>query len=89
MVESARWNRLVLVVASGICLFFGVVGIIAGALRVTQEPMVFMMMSVAFLIGALFLRRRYRRYEAEVLPLAAEERETASEAGTPNTNAYP
>jgi len=79
---------MVLVVASGICLFFGVAGVIVGALRVTQEPMLFLMMSVGFLIGALVLRRNYKRYEAEVLPLAAEELKTASEAETPDPNPY-
>lgn len=87
--KTARWNWVVLVVASGICLFFGVVGVIVGALRVTQEPIVFLMMSVAFLIGAFVLRRNYKRYEADVLPLAAEELEAGGEGETPNPDAYP
>lgn len=86
--KTARWNWLVLVVASGICLFLGVIGIIVGALRVTQEPLFLLIISVAFLIGALILRRNYKRYEAEVLPLAAEDLEAEGDAKTPNPNAY-
>ena len=72
-VKTARWNWLGLVVASGICLLLGVVGMIAGALHETKAPLVFLMMSVGLLIGAFVLRRSYKRYEAEVLPRAAEE----------------
>ena len=78
-----RWNWIVLVVASGICLFFGVVGIIVGALSVTQEPIVFLMMSVTFLIGAFVIRRIYKRYEAEVLPLAVEDLESETKLEDP------
>lgn len=80
--KTARWNWIVLVVASGICLFLGIVGVIVGALRVTQEPVFLVLLSLAVLISALVLRRSYKRYEAEVLPLAAEVREPASETDT-------
>ncbi|GAA2066236.1 hypothetical protein GCM10009820_34550 [Leifsonia soli] len=85
--KTARWNWIVLVVASGICLVVGVVGVAVGALRATREPMVFLMLSVAFLISAFVLRRSYKRYEAEVLPLATQELEAAGEAETPNPSA--
>ena len=70
-----RLSWIGLVVASGICLFFGVVGIVAGALRVTQEPFAFLGVGVTFLICALIVVRKGKRYESEVLPLAAEDLE--------------
>lgn len=82
--KTARWNWLVLLIGSGIFLFFGVIGIIAGALRETQEPLFFLMMSLSLLLGAIVIRRSYKRYEAEVLPLAAAELEAEGDAETPN-----
>jgi hypothetical protein len=79
---------LVLLVGSGICLLFGVAGIIVGALRTTQEPLIFLMLSVEFLLVALWLRRDYQRYEAEVLPLAAEDLKAERDAKSPDPNAH-
>jgi len=43
-------------------------------------------MSVAFLIGAFGLRRNYKRNEADVLHLAAENLEVDGEAETLDSN---
>lgn len=79
--KTARWSWVLLVIASAICLFFGV---IVRALCEGPEPTLFLTMGVSFLICALVLRRSYKRYEAEVLPLAAEELRDE----TPNPNAH-
>jgi hypothetical protein len=42
------------------------------------------MMSLSLLLGAIVIRRSYKRYEAEVLPLAAAELEAEGDAETPN-----
>jgi hypothetical protein len=82
-VITARWNWIALVVVSGAFLFIALVGIFVGALSVTQEPIAFLGVSVTFLICAFVVRRSYKRYEAEVLPIAAADLEAERTADEP------
>ncbi len=64
-------------------MFFGIAGIAVGALSSTQQPIFFLQLGAAFVICAFVVRRINKRYEAEVLPLAAEELEAESKSASP------
>jgi membrane protein implicated in regulation of membrane protease activity len=81
--NSMRWNWLVLVVGGGIALLIGAASVAVGALRTTQEPIVFFAMGVAFVVGGFVLRRWYRRYEREAMANAAKDLEAESEHTDP------
>jgi Flp pilus assembly protein TadB len=81
--NSMRWNWLVLVVGGAIALLIGAAGVAVGALRTTQEPIVFFTMGVAFVVGGIVLRRWYRRYEREAMAKAAKDLEIESKHTDP------
>jgi hypothetical protein len=74
--NSMRWNWLVLVVGGVVALLVGTAGVVVGALRVTQEPVIFFTMGAALVVAGLVLRRWYRRYEREAMAVAAKDLET-------------
>jgi hypothetical protein len=77
--KSARWNWLVLVVGGCVSVGLGVVGIVAGA-RLTDGPMNYLLFGVGLVVGSVFVRRACKRYETEVLPLAADDLAAESES---------
>jgi hypothetical protein len=84
-VNSMRWNWLVLVVGGVIALLIGTAGVVVGALRSTDEPVVFFAMGSAFVIAGYFLRRWYRRYEREAMVVAAIDLKPEDEPTQPPT----
>lgn len=78
-----RWNWLVLVVGGVVALLIGTAGVVVGALRVTQEPIIFFTMGTAFVLGGFVLRRWYRRYEREAMAVAAKDLEAMGEPSDP------
>lgn len=81
--NSMRWNWLVLVVGGAIALLIGAAGVAVGALRTTQEPIVFFTMGATFIVGGFLLRRWYRRYEREAMAIAAKDLEIERDSTDP------
>jgi hypothetical protein len=78
-----RWNWLVLVVGGVIGLLIGTAGVFVGALRSTDEPVIFLTIGSAFVIAGFFLRRWYRRYEREAMAVAAIDLKAVDEPTRP------
>jgi hypothetical protein len=83
--NSMRWNWLVLVVGGVVALLIGTAGTVVGALRVTQEPIIFFTMGATFVVAGLVLRRWYRRYEREAMAVAAIDLKAEDEPTQPPT----
>jgi hypothetical protein len=83
--NSMRWNWLVLVVGGAIALLIGAAGVAVGSLRTTQEPIAFFTLGVTFVVCGFLLRRWYRRYEREVMAVAAKDLEAEGHSADPDS----
>jgi hypothetical protein len=81
--NSMRWNWLVLVVGAVTALLIGAAGVVAGALRVAQEPVLFFTIGATFVSAGFVVRWWYRRYEREAMAVAAKDLQAEGEPTGP------